>query len=110
MEHLDATLAVAASGRVIARGHRADLLDGLPGEVTVTFTGAVPEHLARTSTAPGELRFSTADPAQALARLLRDLGPDTARVRSAAIREPSLDDLYRSLATRQLPTETHDAA
>ncbi|WP_329245857.1 ABC transporter ATP-binding protein [Streptomyces sp. NBC_01478] len=110
LEHLDATLAVAASGRVIARGHRADLLDGLPGEVTVTFTGAVPEHLARTSTAPGELRFSTADPAQALARLLRDLGPDTARVRSAAIREPSLDDLYRSLATRQLPTETHDAA
>ncbi|MFJ3420464.1 ABC transporter ATP-binding protein [Streptomyces sp. NPDC086082] len=104
LEHLDATLAVAASGRVIARGHRADLLDGLPGEVTVTFTGAVPDHLARPSTPPGELRFSATDPAQALARLLRDLGPDTAKVRTAAIREPSLDDLYRSLA------ETHDAA
>ncbi|UXX92556.1 hypothetical protein N7U49_09805 [Streptomyces sp. AD2-2] len=106
MEHLDATLAVAASGRVIARGHRAGLLDGLPGEVTVTFTGALPEHLAQAqpSTPPGELRFSAADPAQALARLLRDLGPDTAKVRTAAIREPSLDDLYRSLA------ETHDAA
>lgn len=104
LEHLDATLAVAASGRVIARGNRADLLDCLPGEVTVTFTGAVPDHLAQPSTPPGELRFSAADPAQALARLLRDLGPDTAKVRTAAIREPSLDDLYRSLA------ETHDAA
>ncbi|MGQ4433182.1 MULTISPECIES: ABC transporter ATP-binding protein [unclassified Streptomyces] len=104
LEHLDATLAVAASGRVIARGHRADLLDGLPGEVTVTFTGAVPDHLARPSTPPGELRFSAADPAQALVRLLRDLGPDTAKIRTAAIREPSLDDLYRSLA------ENHDAA
>ncbi|MFF6992436.1 ATP-binding cassette domain-containing protein [Streptomyces sp. NPDC010273] len=104
LEHLDATLAVAASGRVIARGPSADLLDGLPGEVTVTFTGAVPDHLARPSAPPGELRFSAADPAQALARLLRDLGPDTAKVRTAAIREPSLDDLYRNLA------ETHDAA
>ena len=110
LEDLGATLAVAAAGRVIARGARADLLDGLPGEVTVTFTGAVPEHLAQTSTAPGELRFSTADPARALARLLRDLGPDTTRVRSAAVREPSLDDLYRSLAADRLLTETHHAA
>ncbi|MFJ9378460.1 ABC transporter ATP-binding protein [Streptomyces sp. NPDC101455] len=110
LEHLDATLAVAASGRVIARGNRADLLDGLPGEVTVTFTGAVPEHLAQTSTTPGELRFITPDPAQELVRILRDLGPGTTRVRSATIREPSLDDLYRDLATGQLPTETHDAA
>lgn len=110
LEHLDATLAVAASGRVIARGNRADLLDGLPGEVAVTFNGPVPEHLAQPSTAPGELRFSTADPARELARLLRDLGPDTTRVRSAAIREPSLDDLYRSLAAHQLPTGAHDAA
>ena len=110
LEHLEATLAVAASGRVIARGNRADLLDGLPGEVTVTFNGPVPGHLAQPSTAPGELRFSTTDPAQELARILRDLGPDTTRVRSATIREPSLDDLYRGLATGQLPTETHDAA
>lgn len=110
LEHLDATLAVAASGRVIARGHRAGLLDGLPGEVAVTFNGPVPEQLARPPTAPGELRFSTVDPARELARLLRDLGPDTTRVRSAAIREPSLDDLYRSLATHQLPTGAHDAA
>ncbi|WP_043683920.1 ABC transporter ATP-binding protein [Streptomyces xylophagus] len=110
LEHLDATLAVAASGRVIARGHRADLLDGLPGEVAVTFNGPVPEHLSRPSTAPGELRFSTVDPARELAQLLRDLGPDTTRVRSATIREPSLDDLYRSLATHQLPTGAHDAA
>ena len=110
LEHLDATLAVAAHGRVIARGNRAALLDGLPGEVAVTFNGPVPEHLPQTSPTPGELRFSTTDPAQELARLLRDLGPDTTRVRSATIREPSLDDLYRSLATDQLPSETHDAA
>lgn len=110
LEHLDATLAVAASGRVIARGNRADLLDGLPGEVTMTFNGPVPGHLTQASTAPGELRFSTTDPAQELTRILRDLGPDTTRVRSAAIREPSLDDLYRGLATGQLPTETSDAA
>ncbi|MFE2424521.1 ABC transporter ATP-binding protein [Streptomyces hokutonensis] len=110
LEQLGATLAVAAAGRVIARGDRADLVDGLPGEVTVTFTGHVPEHLTQTSTAPGELRFSTVDPARALARLLRDLGPDTTRVRSATVREPSLDDLYRSLAADRRPTETHHAA
>ncbi|WP_019059728.1 ABC transporter ATP-binding protein [Streptomyces prunicolor] len=110
LEHLDATLAVAASGRVIARGNRADLLNGLPGEITVTFNGPAPGHLTQPSTAPDELRFSTTAPAQALARFLHDLGPDTTRVRSATIREPSLDDLYRSLATRQLPTETPDAA
>lgn len=111
LEELAATLAVAAAGRVVARGSRAELLGDLPGEVAVTFNGPVPPRVASRGKAtadPHGLRFSAVDPAQALAEFLRELGSDTGRVRSVEIREPSLDDLYRSLDVHALPEDPED--
>lgn len=79
---LDATLAVARNGRVIARGTAAELMKGLPGEVRLRMDGE-------------ELRVVTTDPTAALAGLLRDLDRP---VREIDIRQPSLDDLYRELS------------
>jgi ABC-2 type transport system ATP-binding protein len=79
---LKATIAVAAHGRVIARGSSSELLDGLPGEVRVT-------------SADEELHVSTNDPTAALLELLKNVRQP---VESVELRNPSLDDLYRSLA------------
>jgi ABC-2 type transport system ATP-binding protein len=81
LEDLDATIAVARHGRVVARGDRTTLLAGLPGEVCVEFRGGPPE------------RVTTTDPAAALAGMLRD-----GRTPSAVdIRRPDLDALYAEL-------------
>lgn len=81
LDDLDATVAVAARGRVIARGTRQALLAGLPGELRVTLTGGT-EHTVR-----------TVDPSQALA----DLVARGHQVLAVDIRRPSLDDLYHAL-------------
>jgi ABC-2 type transport system ATP-binding protein len=78
---LDATIAVARHGRVVARGDRTTLLAGLPGEVYVEFSGGPPE------------RVATTDPAATLAGILRD-----GRTPSVVdIRRPDLDTLYAAL-------------
>ncbi|MET7329016.1 ABC transporter ATP-binding protein [Nonomuraea sp. NPDC005650] len=82
LAELNATIAVARSGRVIARGTGAELLKGLPGEVRVILDD-------------GEITASTTDPTATLAALLRDLDRP---VRGIDIRQPSLDDLYKELA------------
>lgn len=82
LTYLGATIAVARRGRVIARGSSAELLDGLPGEVKVVF-------------ADGEVEVSTDDPTAALVDLLKNAQQP---VESVELRNPSLDDLYRSLA------------
>ncbi|MFE0650156.1 ABC transporter ATP-binding protein [Streptomyces sp. NPDC059534] len=83
LTELDATLAVAREGRVIARGTSAELLDGLPGEVRVTFQDEE------------EVSISTTDPSTALVGLLSG---NERPVAGVDVRKPSLDDLYRSLA------------
>lgn len=82
LAELGATIAVAKAGRVIARGTAATLLKDLPGEVRLTLGDE-------------ELRVSTTDPAATLTELLRTAG---APVRAVDLRQPSLDDLYRSVA------------
>jgi ABC-2 type transport system ATP-binding protein len=82
LAELGASIAVARRGRVIARGSSAELLDGLPGEVRVAF-------------ADEEVRVSTHDPAATVVELL---GRAERPVLGIDIRNPSLDDLYRSLA------------
>jgi ABC-2 type transport system ATP-binding protein len=82
LDDLGATIAVAAHGRVIARGSRDRLLAGLPGEVRITLADGT----GRT--------VRTVDPSRALARMLTE-GYD---VRDVDIRRPSLDDLYHALA------------
>ncbi|GED89045.1 ABC transporter ATP-binding protein [Streptomyces sp. 6-11-2] len=96
---LDATLALARDGRVIARGTQEELTRHLPGELRVTFAD---------STEP-ELRLPTTDPGADLAALLAAGRTPV----SVDIRRPSLDDLYHSLeaaAIEKKKTEPRDVA
>ncbi|WP_226900123.1 ABC transporter ATP-binding protein [Nonomuraea phyllanthi] len=88
LTELQATIAVARDGRIIARGACDDLLQGLPGEVRVTLDDQE------------EIALSTSDPATTLIDLLRRVDRP---VTAVDVRNPSLDDLYRSLAV-------HDAS
>lgn len=108
LEQLDATVAVARAGRVIARGARAQLLAGLPGRVLLGFAGDPPAALAADADETGDdgaLRFVTDHPAATLAGILGALGEHIARVDRVEIREPSLDDLYRHLTRRETENE-----
>jgi ABC-2 type transport system ATP-binding protein len=82
LTELGATLAVARHGRVIARGAAAELLRGLPSVVTVASDRA-------------ERSVPTHDPTATLIDLL---GREGGTVVSIEVRNPSLDDLYASLA------------
>ncbi|WP_405915143.1 ABC transporter ATP-binding protein [Streptomyces sp. NBC_00728] len=95
---LDATLALARDGRIIARGTRAELTRHLPGELRVTFADP----------AEPELRLPTTDPGADLAALLASGRTPT----SVDVHRPGLDDLYRSLETAATATgtEVRDAA
>jgi ABC-2 type transport system ATP-binding protein len=96
---LGATLAVARSGRVIARGTQDDLVRGLPGELRLRLGGTEPPALpagiaGRSRVIDGELRVASTDPPADLATLLAaGCSPVAVDVRS-----PSLDDLYLALA------------
>jgi ABC-2 type transport system ATP-binding protein len=96
---LGATLAVARSGRIIARGTQQELTRDLPGELRLRFategSAPLPETFRRHSTtADGETRISTTRaPADLAALLAAGCVPTT-----VDIRRPDLDDLYRSLA------------
>jgi ABC-2 type transport system ATP-binding protein len=96
---LGATLAVARSGRIIARGTQQELTRDLPGELRLRFategSAPLPETFRRHSTtADGETRISTTRAPADLAALLAAGCVPTA----VDIRLPDLDDLYRSLA------------
>ncbi len=82
LTELEATLAVARRGRIIARGTAAELLADLPGEVRVSY-------------GDDEVRVSTTDPTKTLIDLLSQSGKP---VESIELRTPDLDDLYDSLA------------
>jgi ABC-2 type transport system ATP-binding protein len=98
---LSATVAVARSGRIIARGTQEELMNGLPGELRLRFADAsgqcsgLPADLqGRARAVDSELRISSTNPPGDLAALL---GAGCAPV-SVDVRRPGLDDLYRSLA------------
>jgi ABC-2 type transport system ATP-binding protein len=79
---LQATLAVARGGRVIARGTAEQLLSGLPGQITVDLGDEV-------------LRVPATDTAATLAQLLTTISKP---LRGVSVTEPSLDDLYQAVA------------
>jgi ABC-2 type transport system ATP-binding protein len=98
---LGATLAVARSGRIIARGTQEELMNGLPGDLRLRFGPAagecrgLPAALAgRARAVGGELLISSTNPPGDLAALL---AAGCAPV-SVDVRRPGLDDLYLSLA------------
>jgi ABC-2 type transport system ATP-binding protein len=97
---LGATLAVARSGRIIARGTQDALIRGLPGELRLRFEGPAADRdlpaglRSRARTVGGELRIASADPPADLGVLL---AAGCAPV-SVDVRKAGLDDLYRCLA------------
>jgi ABC-2 type transport system ATP-binding protein len=86
LSDLGATIAVAARGRVIARGSQQQLLAGLPAELRVT----LPDGTRNT--------VRTTDPSRSLGELISG----GSVLRDVDIRRPSLDDLYHSLAARAI--------
>jgi ABC-2 type transport system ATP-binding protein len=109
---LDATLAVARAGRVVARGSRAELTAALPGEIQLTLDPALPRPdlpaplAARTRPLGADrLRIATRNPPADLAALLAAGCAPTA----VDVRRPDLDTLYASLAAAT-PREARDAA
>jgi ABC-2 type transport system ATP-binding protein len=101
---LDATLAVARDGRIIARGSQDSLTRGLPGELRLRFdgdasAGCLPADLAaRAWRVGGEVRLaSTSPPADLAAALAAGCAPAWVDVR-----RPDLDDLYRSLSRSEV--------
>lgn len=81
LTELQATIAVAAKGRIIARGSSAELLGSLPGQVRVSCAGE-------------EFHASTTNPTATLLDLLKQARQP---VESVELHTPTLDDLYRSL-------------
>jgi ABC-2 type transport system ATP-binding protein len=87
LTELQATIAVAQHGRVIARGTYEELAKDLPGEVRVVLGDEE------------EIVLSTTEPTAALMELLGRLDRP---ISSVEVRHPSLDDLYNSLAVHHV--------
>jgi ABC-2 type transport system ATP-binding protein len=99
---LDATLAVARAGRVVARGAQRELLAGLPSRLTVEFAGPVPQALrARGDVVGRTLIVRSPEPT----RFLADLAAADHELRSVDLHHASLDDLFAALRE-----ETSDVA
>jgi ABC-2 type transport system ATP-binding protein len=101
LDVLDATLAVAERGRVIARGTRAALLASVPGRAIIEFNGHAPHDMKILS---GQLdrdrkclTITVADPAGSLAPFLVANPSISQYLRSIEVQTPTLDDLYRHL-------------
>jgi len=103
LDTLEATLAVADHGRILARGDRAALLATVPGHAVVEFD-CLPAALAVSTYGPVEIRredrrltITATEPAAALVPLLAAHPDATAHLRGIELRPPTLDDLYRHL-------------
>ncbi len=103
LDTLDATLAVADHGRIIARGNRAALLATVPGHAVADFDRPPPP-LAAPAGSPAEvcregtrLVITAPEPASALVPLLAAHPDAVAHLRSIELCPPTLDDLYRHL-------------
>lgn len=102
LDTLDATMAVADHGRVLARGRRAELLAAVPGHAVVDFDGPAPgdwgDDPALDIRRDGSrLTVTAPDAAGVLAPLLAKHSGDTRHLRSIELHPPTLDDLYRHL-------------
>jgi ABC-2 type transport system ATP-binding protein len=105
LDTLNATLAVADHGRVVARGGRAELLATVPGRAVVDFDEPPPSVAAP----PGSgveirregrrLTIIAPEPAAVLAPLLAAHPGAAARLRAIELHPPTLDDLYRRLVS-----------
>jgi ABC-2 type transport system ATP-binding protein len=103
LDMLEATLAVADHGRIVARGDRASLLATVPGRAIVEFDCTAPA----LALPPGvradihrqdrRLTITTPDPATMLAPILAAHPEAAAHLRAIELHPPTLDDLYHQL-------------
>jgi len=107
LDVLDATVAVADHGRIVARGSRAELLATVAGRAVLGFGGAVPTfdlssyEKGQIHVDSDHLTITSRDSAAMLASLL-SVNPELSRsLRSIELEPPSLDDLYRHLVTHE---------
>lgn len=111
LDVLDATLAVADHGRVVARGRRADLLRQVDGQATMTFEGPAPwidqgrYRSAAITTDGSTLTITGPNPAIAVGAIMSDYPDMATRLRSVEVRSANLDDLYRHLLGRNAATD-----
>jgi ABC-2 type transport system ATP-binding protein len=103
LDSLEATLAVADHGRILARGDRAALLATVPGHAVVEFD-CMAAALAVSTCRRVDIRrderrltITAPEPAAALVPLLAAHPDATAHLRGIELRPPTLDDLYRHL-------------
>jgi ABC-2 type transport system ATP-binding protein len=94
---LDATIAVARTGRIVVRGKQEQLLANLPGEVRLRFDRVVRIDVPGAHRVGNELRFTAANPTARLAEILVQLARTNTAPTAIEVRKPDLDDLYRSL-------------
>ena len=103
LDELDATLAVAHHGRVVARGQRAELLSQVDGHAVLVFDGPAPQldpnrYRCASIAMDGPVMTITAtNPARVAAAIVSDGLEVTARLRSVEVQPSNLDDLYRHL-------------
>ena len=102
LDALKATLAVVRAGRVVARGPQVTLLSELPGHIRMRFAGSVPRELllgrGRRRIVDEELLIETEDPGRLVGELVASVA-GSARLTTVQVLDPTLDDLYRRLAT-----------
>ena len=105
LDTLNATLAVADHGRVVARGDRAELLATVPGRAVVDFdepppsVAAPPGSRVEIRREGSRLTITAPEPAAVLAPLLAAHPGAAAHLRAIELRPPTLDDLYRRLVS-----------
>lgn len=105
LEALDATIAVADHGRIVARGSRVSLLASLPGHAMLQFDGVppsvqLPEGVSGIIEVVGDrVTITAVDAAAVLAQILSTQVEPSRYLRTIELQPPTLDDLYRHLVT-----------
>lgn len=104
VETLGCSVAILDSGRIVAHGSVADLIDThAQSALEMSFDGPPPYVAAgRRNEVIGEtVRIITDEPARDAATALRSLGPDAQRLHSIAIVRPSLESVFLALTGRR---------
>jgi ABC-2 type transport system ATP-binding protein len=102
LEDLQATLAIIAGGKVIARGSRTRLLADIPAKLRLRFSdvppaGLVATYADRSVMHDGELIITATAPLEELAGIIRNFRDMADSLIGIDVVTPDLDDLYRHL-------------
>ncbi len=106
VEALEADVAILDRGRLVARGAVRELIrQHGRGIVELVFDGPPPRVAGATAVQDGTVRVVSDRPAAALARVLRDMGPDADRIHDVEVLPPSLESVFVALTGRRYARE-----